>query len=87
MTGHEVRQANQALLDRAARLVDELEEHPAGSVLRCFSRAVRLARLAGCPPSMLPDEAERRARTMLAVRAGQVAVTQSPAAGLQRRAG
>lgn len=71
MTAREVRQANQALLGRAARLVDELSDVPAGSVLRCFSRAVRLARLAGFSATDLPAEAEARARAMLAaVRAG-----------------
>lgn len=66
MTAHDVRQANQALLDTAARLVDELHDVPAGRVLRCFSRAVGHVRREGCPPHRLAAEAESLARAMLA---------------------
>lgn len=56
------------------------------SVSRCFSRAVHLARLAGCSPTSLPTEAERRARTMLAVRSGQAGLAELADAAPWRRA-
>jgi hypothetical protein len=62
MTTLEPRQANQALLDAVARLVDERDDLPAGSVLRCFARAVRQVRQAGCPTAQLAVEVERVAR-------------------------
>jgi hypothetical protein len=77
MTALEVRQTNQALLDAAARLVNELDEVPAGAVLRCFSRAVRTARQEGCPVTQLPVEAERLARELLAQRVLHVPVLRS----------
>jgi hypothetical protein len=47
MTAQQDRQVSRALVDHAARLVDELDHLPAGSVLRYFSRAVDQARRAG----------------------------------------
>ncbi|GAB7006628.1 hypothetical protein JCM18899A_41010 [Nocardioides sp. AN3] len=68
MTVAEVKVANQALLDTVARLVDELDEVPAGRVLRCFSRAVGHVRRVGCPTTQLATEAEWLARELLAGR-------------------
>ena len=56
---------NRQLLDCAERLVEEYPDHPAGSVLRCFARAVRLARARGVTVAALPAVAEIRARAML----------------------
>ncbi|MDO7867208.1 hypothetical protein [Nocardioides jiangxiensis] len=69
-TTDEIRLANQELLSAAARLAGETVEVPAGVVLRSFSRAVRMARLSGCPASQLCVEAERLTRQLLALRAG-----------------
>lgn len=44
---HAAVEVHRELLDVGARLVSEYVDHPAGSVLRCFARAVRLARRAG----------------------------------------
>lgn len=65
MTARDARQTNQALLDAAAQLVAEFSDVPAGSVLRSFSRSVRLARQAGCPVERLPEAAERLTREAL----------------------
>lgn len=59
------RLTNQALLDVAGRLVEERRDLPPGSVLRCFSRAVRTALLRGYPPVQVPAEAERMTRELL----------------------
>lgn len=67
-TTDEIRRANELLLQAAARLAQENDRVPAGVALRSFSRAVRMARLAGCPAGQLPVEAERVARQMLALR-------------------
>lgn len=68
MTVIELKQTRAALLDGVARLVDEYDAYPAGVVMRCYSRAVHVARRAGCPPSELPAEVERRTRATLAAR-------------------
>lgn len=68
MTAQEVAATSRALMETAARLVDDMQSIPAGSVLRCFSRAVRTARSAGCPVSRLPGEADRLARQWLSAR-------------------
>lgn len=70
MTVTELKQTRATLLDGVARLVDEYDTYPAGVVMRCYSRAVHLARRAGCPPSELAGEVERRTRAMLAARFG-----------------
>lgn len=64
----ETRQANQALLDTAARMVDEFDDVPAGRVLRSFSRAVGQLRRDGCPTPRLAAEAEWLTREALAGR-------------------
>jgi hypothetical protein len=65
MTVAEVKHANRALMDAAAGLVDELDDVPAGRVLRCFSRAVGYMRRVGCPTAQLAVEAEWLARELL----------------------
>jgi hypothetical protein len=67
-----VRQVNQALRDAAARLVAERGDLPAGSVLRCFSRAVRDALRSGCSSADLASEAEWRARGLLERRGSRI---------------
>lgn len=57
------------LLDTAERLAGEFDSMPAGSVLRCYSRATRGAIRAGVGLDELPGVAEQRARRMLASRA------------------
>jgi hypothetical protein len=56
------------LIDAALRLVDDHPGTPAGSVLRCYSRMVRLMRRAGTPMSQLPTEAEALTSQVLAAR-------------------
>jgi hypothetical protein len=56
------------LVDTVEVLVRELADYPAGSVLRCFSRAVAAARLAGTPDRALAEVAARTTRHMLARR-------------------
>lgn len=56
------------LLDVAERLMTEFEYLTAGSVLRCFARAVHRARRCGCPISSLPQSAEEITRRLLAGR-------------------
>jgi hypothetical protein len=59
---------NHELLSVAERLTVEYDEFAAGSVLRCFARAVRSTRVAGRPLSSLPQDAELLTRTRLATR-------------------
>jgi len=68
MTAHETRSVNEALLVLAEELTAEYVDIPAGSVLRCLARAVRHARLWGCPPEHLDTTAAATARWMLAER-------------------
>jgi hypothetical protein len=56
------------LVETAAGLADEYGAHPAGSVLRCYARAVRLMRRAGCGDDELPAAARRAAVEMLSAR-------------------
>jgi hypothetical protein len=56
-----------ALVDAAVRLVEERPDLPAGSVLRCFSRAVLITRRAGVPADGLASQADLLARRLLAV--------------------
>ncbi|MFC4787299.1 hypothetical protein ACT8ZV_22675 [Nocardioides sp. MAHUQ-72] len=53
------------LLETAFDLSQEFDEVPAGSVMRCFARAVHLARLDGASGSRLVDEARRIAVSAL----------------------
>ena len=62
---HRVKEANQALLEAAERLVEEHGDLSAGSVLRCFSRCVRQALHDGCPTTRVADEAENMTRALL----------------------
>lgn len=56
------------LVETAAGLADEYRAHPAGSVLRCYARAVRMVRRAGCGDEELPAAARRAAVEMLSAR-------------------
>lgn len=81
-TATEVRDAHRAVLASAARLVEEVDEVAAGVVLRCFWRAVRVARLSGCPASILPQEAEGLARQLLVARGVRVPQPRHPGSRL-----
>jgi len=59
------------LLDIAFDLSVEFDTLPAGSVLRCFARAVHLARLQGADGVGLPEEARRIAESSLRSRAAK----------------
>ena len=59
---------NHQLLEVAERLTTEFDQLPAGSVMRCFARAVQVARRSGCPAGSLPQTAERMTRLALAER-------------------
>lgn len=68
MSGSVVRQR---LVETAMSLTEEFPAQPAGSVLRCYARAATLARIRGCPPEELADEARRTAARLLAERAAR----------------
>lgn len=70
----EIKQAHRDLLARAAQLVEERDDLPAGSVLRSFSRAVRRLRLEGCPATEMASRADRITRAMLGERSVGVVV-------------
>lgn len=56
------------LVETAQALVHDTPGHPAGSVLRCYARAVRLVRLEGCDDEGLADRARQAAELLLAER-------------------
>lgn len=60
----------QRLVETAAALTEDFPSLPAGSVLRCYARAVARARLAQCPAEELPEVARLSAARLLAERAG-----------------
>lgn len=62
---HRVKEANQALLEAAERLVEEHDDLSAGSVRRCFSRCVRQALHDGCPTTHVAAEVENMTRALL----------------------
>jgi hypothetical protein len=55
------------LVDAAVRLVEERPDLPAGSVLRCFARAVLITRRTGVPAEGVAAQADLLARRLLAV--------------------
>lgn len=57
------------LTDAALRLVADRSDLPAGSVLRCFSRAVVVTRRRGVPHDVVPERAFALAHQLLAARA------------------
>ena len=59
------------LLETAFDLSVEFDTLPAGSVLRCFARAVHAARLKGAEGARLPEEARRIAESSLRSRAAK----------------
>lgn len=68
MTPHDAVTTQAALVAAALRLVDDHPDIAAGSVLRCYSRAVVIVRRTGAPSAVLADRAETLARQMLAAR-------------------
>jgi hypothetical protein len=70
-TVHGVVDLHRQLLETAFDLSVEYDTLPAGSVLRCFARAVHLARLKGVEGARLPDEARRIAESSLRSRVAQ----------------
>ncbi|HET8560761.1 MAG TPA: hypothetical protein VFL69_09610 [Marmoricola sp.] len=80
---------NQELLDAAQQLVDEYDDLTAGSVLRCYARAVRRSVRTGCPPGRLAREAELLARHMLVARRqrGRVSLPTQSGAIIERGRG
>jgi hypothetical protein len=62
---HTVVDLHRQLLEVAFALSTEYDALPAGSVLRCFARAVHLARLDGAAGLELPERARRLADSML----------------------
>jgi hypothetical protein len=71
-TATEVRQAQEEMLDAAARLVEDVDDAPAGVVLRSYWRAVHLLRHAGCPLPGMAAEADLVARGLLVARGVRV---------------
>ena len=72
-TAHGVVDLHRILLETAAELAAEFGEVPAGSVMRCFGRSVKLARAQGVSGTALPEAARRLARSSLRDRAAGVA--------------
>jgi hypothetical protein len=62
---HTVVDLHRQLLEVAFDLTTEFDALPPGSVLRCFARAVHLARLDGAAGVELPEQARRIAASML----------------------
>jgi hypothetical protein len=70
-TAHGVVDLHRELLDTAFDLSVQYDALPAGSVLRCFARAVHLARLKGAEGPRLPEEARRIAESSLRERVAE----------------
>lgn len=68
MTATDTLAVNKQLLDVAQRLATEYDDITAGSVLRCYARALRRTARAGCSADELPGKAERLTRVLLAGR-------------------
>jgi len=64
----------EVIIAEADRLVGEYPEIAAGSVLRCFARALRVARNQGRPPEEAVPAAAEAARHTLRLRRMSVAV-------------
>ena len=64
-TAHGVVDLHRMLLETACELTAEFSEIPAGSVMRCFGRSVKLARAQGATGAALPEAARRLARSSL----------------------
>lgn len=64
-TAHGVVDLHRILLETAGELTAEFSEIPAGSVMRCFGRSVKLARAQGAAGAALPEAARRVARSSL----------------------
>jgi hypothetical protein len=77
MTGNEIRDVNDELLDIAEQLTAEYADIPAGSVLRCLARSVRVARSWGCPAEHLTATSAATTRWVLAQRGRPQGVPQT----------
>jgi hypothetical protein len=64
------RDLHESLLETAYEMTDQFDRLPAGSVMRCFFRAVRQARTAGVEPARVPVVARRGAESVLLARLG-----------------
>jgi hypothetical protein len=64
-SAHGVVDLHRVLLEVAEELTAEFSELPAGSVMRCFGRSVKLARAQGVSGTALPEAARRIARGSL----------------------
>lgn len=67
--GAGVADLHRILLETAFELTAEFDGVPAGSVMRCFGRSVKLARARGVTGAGLPEAARRIATTSLRERA------------------
>ena len=61
----EAREVQQQLLETAHEMTSQFDRLPAGSVVRCFFRAVRQARRAVVEPARVPFVARRGAESVL----------------------
>lgn len=68
MTPHDALTTQTELIAAALRLVDDHPDIAAGSVLRCYSRAVVIVRRSGTSSAVLAARAEMLARQMLSSR-------------------
>ena len=59
------------LVETAQALVHDTPDRPAGSVLRCYARAVRLVRLQGIDEEQLADRARQTAERLLVERGAE----------------
>jgi len=64
-SAHGVVDLHRILLDTAFELTAEFDTVPAGSVMRCFARSVKVARARGVDGAALPEAARRIARSNL----------------------
>jgi len=64
------RDLHERLLETAHEMTDQFDRLPAGSVMRCFFRAVRQARTTGVEPAHVPLVARRDAESVLLARLG-----------------
>ena len=64
------RDLHERLLETAYEMTDQFHRLPAGSVMRCFFRAVRQARSSGVEPARVPVVARRGAESVLLARLG-----------------
>ncbi len=71
VTAHGVVDLHRTLIETAFELTAEFDAIPAGSVMRCFARSVKLARAQGVDGPGLPEAARRLAASSLRERAAR----------------